>query len=110
MSTFRRCLSLLHVSIPSSVKSIKSGAFYMCVSLKNDIIPSSVTTIGFFAFTECTSLKIVKLSSNLKMLVIQFLVNANHWKKYQFHNRSLKLVKVYLILAHHGIDISSQRI
>ncbi len=44
------------ITIPNSVTSIGSGAFYGCDSLTSVTIPASVTTIGIRAFSGCTSL------------------------------------------------------
>jgi hypothetical protein len=43
-------------TIPSSVTSITSNAFYNSIYLASITIPSSVTTIGGLAFYNCTSL------------------------------------------------------
>ena len=42
--------------IPSSVKTIRAGAFSGCSSLESVEIPSSVGTIGDYAFQGCSSL------------------------------------------------------
>jgi len=85
---FRRCTSLRHIKIPSSVKVIKMGAFndchnletvelcegleYIegnvfrgCKSLKRISIPSTVKQIGGGAFLDCTSLSEVELRDGL---------------------------------------------
>ena len=43
-------------TIPDSVTSIGSRAFYGCTSLASMIIPDSVTSIGYYAFDNCTQL------------------------------------------------------
>jgi len=85
---FRRCTSLRHIKIPSSVKMIKRGAFNGChnletvelseglehiegdvfrgcISLKRISIPSTVKQIGGWAFFDCTSLREVELRDGL---------------------------------------------
>jgi hypothetical protein len=52
---FRNCTSLTGVTIPNSVTSIQTEAFY-CTSLTSVTIPESVTSIGMNAFTLCDSL------------------------------------------------------
>ena len=49
------------ITIPESVTSIGSGAFYGCSSLTNVAIPDSVTSIGGYAFRGCTSLKSITI-------------------------------------------------
>lgn len=57
--------SLTSVTIPNTVKSIGSFAFYNCTSLVNISIPNSVTNIGDSAFAYCTSLPNITLPTNL---------------------------------------------
>ena len=44
------------LTIPSSVTSIGSAAFYGCSGLTSLTIPSSVTSIGEYAFENCSGL------------------------------------------------------
>ena len=44
-------------TIPDSVTSIGSSAFYDCTELESVTIPESVTTIGYDAFSGCSGLK-----------------------------------------------------
>ena len=53
------------VSIPNSVKSIKSNAFYGCTGLIRITIPSSVTSIGERAFSGCTGLTSVTIPNSV---------------------------------------------
>ena len=48
--------------IPSSVTSIKCGAFYGCTGLTSITIPNSVTSIGKNAFDYCSGLTSVHIS------------------------------------------------
>jgi hypothetical protein len=79
---------LTNVTIPDSVTSIDSYAFYGCSSLTNVIIPDSVTDIGDYAFFDCYSLSDVTISANIvsiggsafrycyKLSCVEFLGNA----------------------------------
>ena len=53
---FYGCSKLTSVTIGNSVTSIGSSAFYGCEGLKSVTIPDSVTTIGAYAFNYCTGL------------------------------------------------------
>lgn len=54
---FNRCAGLRRITIPSTVKTIGTNAFYNCYSLTGDmILPSSVTTVNDYAFQYCTGL------------------------------------------------------
>ena len=53
------------ITIPNSVQSIGSSAFYGCTALKTVDIPNSVTSIGSGAFQGCTNLNSVKLPNSV---------------------------------------------
>ena len=62
---FYYCTALINVIIPDSVTSIGSYAFYNCTSLMNVTIPDSVTSIGSYAFYSCTSLMNVTIPDSV---------------------------------------------
>lgn len=53
---FRDCTQLTSVTIPSSVKTIKTAAFYNCTQIAAISIPASVTSIGDAAFEGCSAI------------------------------------------------------
>ena len=57
--------SLISVSIPDSVTSIRSSALQNCTGLKSVTIPNSVTSIGNSAFVGCTSLTRVTIGTGV---------------------------------------------
>jgi len=52
-------------TIPNTVTSIGSAAFYVCTSLTSVTIPNSVTSIGSSAFYNCTSLTSVTIPNSV---------------------------------------------
>ncbi len=56
------------ITIPSSVTSIGSKAFYNCSELTSVVIPNSVTSLGDSVFEKCKNLKSVTLGSGITKL------------------------------------------
>ena len=55
-------------TIPNSVTSIETWAFYGCSSLTSITIGNSVTSIGWYAFYECSSLTSVTIGESVKSI------------------------------------------
>lgn len=94
LCSLQKCDNLKRVYIPSSVKSIPSGAFIDCYNLKNIELPDGLETIGncafngsgltdiylpdtvsvieIGAFSGCKSLKSIRLSKNLQDIADAF--------------------------------------
>ena len=62
---FSDCNSLIEISIPVSVSSIKESAFSGCINLTAVTIPDSVVDIGSYAFNECSSLEVINLPNSI---------------------------------------------
>ena len=62
---FNGIKNLVSITLPNTVTSLSSGAFYNCSGLENIEIPESVTTIGTQAFYGASSLKSVKLPESI---------------------------------------------
>ena len=65
---FRNQDSLIGVTIPNGVTSIREYAFYECDALNAIIIPNSVTNIGTSAFEGCEDLIGVTLHDGVKTI------------------------------------------
>ena len=65
LSGFHDCSSLVSVTIPNSVTSIRKHAFYNCSSLASVTIPDSVASIGNYAFYNCSSLASVTIGNGV---------------------------------------------
>ncbi len=63
--TFQGCESLEEVNLPDGLIKIDDSAFEGCQSLKSITIPASVRYIEYNAFAKCTSLEQVNLSEGL---------------------------------------------
>lgn len=65
---FRECPSLESVTIPESVISIESQAFYYCELLKNVIISEGLMSIGNSAFGLCSELTEITLPDSVTFI------------------------------------------
>ena len=63
---FHFCKSLTHVKLPSQLKVIGDGAFYMSPRITQIVIPDGVSVIGKYFFYKCSSLTSVKLPASLQ--------------------------------------------
>lgn len=64
-SAFYYCESLTSITIPSSVTKIEYGTFWCCYNLKSITIPNSVNTIGMYAFYQCYNLQSVTIPNSV---------------------------------------------
>ena len=69
---FYGCTALNSVSISEGATSIGYSAFYGCTSLVSATIPSGVTTIGRWAFEGCTSLSSITVPANAGYLDLSY--------------------------------------
>ena len=64
-SAFFGCRSLTSVTIPNSVTSIESAAFNNCSGITSLIIPNSVTTIDSSAFNNCSGITSITIPNSV---------------------------------------------
>ena len=62
---FYQCSSLTSIIIPNSVTSIGESAFFGCISVTSVTLPKSVTSIGYAAFRDCFSLSSVTIPNGV---------------------------------------------
>jgi hypothetical protein len=70
-SAFWQCISLSSIVIPDSVTSIAENAFFTCSGLTSVIIGNGVTTIGSMAFSHCSGLTSVTLPDSVTSIGFQ---------------------------------------
>lgn len=64
--SFKGCVGISRLQLPSTLKTIHEGAFYGCKSLTELELPDSVNKLGSYAFYNCWHITSVKLSDSLK--------------------------------------------
>ena len=64
-SAFYGCSSLTSISIPNGVVTLDSSAFYACTGLTSITIPDNVVRLGNWCFAGCTQLTNLTLGSSL---------------------------------------------
>ena len=62
---FQKISKCKSITIPSSVTSIESNAFYYCYALRSITIPSGVTSITNYTFGYCYTLQSITISSSV---------------------------------------------
>ena len=83
---FAHCKSLENITIPNSVTSIGSGAFYLCNNLKELTIPESVISIGTDAFLGCYNLENVYYNGSATQWInISFGNDVSHPNYYAYN-------------------------
>ena len=68
-SAFEGCSSLANITIPESVKTIEQFAFYGCSSLTSITIPEGVTSIEHSAFGGCSSLTNITIPDSVTTII-----------------------------------------
>ena len=64
-SAFYGCSNLTSITLPSGLTSIEDSTFYGCSNLRSITLPSGLTSIGKSAFCGCSSLTSILLPSGL---------------------------------------------
>lgn len=62
---FQNCTALRSIQIPSGVTFIESGSFQNCTALTGITVPETVTYLGAAAFSGCSSLQTAVLPNSL---------------------------------------------
>ncbi len=65
---FSFCKCLEEINLPSTLKVIKSGAFFGCSSLKKIVLPEGLEELGAGAFNLCMALTSVRVPPKIKAL------------------------------------------
>jgi hypothetical protein len=65
---FMYCPNLMHIDLPTSIKSIGKGAFHNCRYLSSITLNEGLESIEHHAFYDCVRLKEVTLPSTLKTM------------------------------------------
>ena len=89
-SAFYGCDCLTSITIPNSVTSIEYGAFQYCRGLTSVTIPNSVTSIGDYAFWGCTGLTSVTIGNSVTSIG----EDAFQCGEYGYYVGSLKTITI----------------
>ena len=77
------------VSVPSSIKTIKSHAFSGCNTIERIFLPDGVTDIKDHAFSECVSLIELTIPSSVKNIHRGFLVECPKLEELIIHSKDI---------------------
>ncbi|MCD7827903.1 MAG: leucine-rich repeat domain-containing protein [Clostridiales bacterium] len=96
--------SLTSYSIPNSVTSIGSDAFYNCTSLTSITIPDGVTSIGNRAFYGCTSLESITVPDSVTSIGLIALDNTAYYNNDSNWEDGVLYIGNHLIAAQTSIS------
>lgn len=65
------------ITLPSTITTIKQGAFNNCAGLTTLAIPTSVTSIGEGAFAGCSGLTTLEIPAGVRDLGFKYITNAS---------------------------------
>ena len=83
------CQYIVSVTIPDSVTSIGSSAFYHCSSLTNVTLGTNVTTVGEAAFSSCSNLTSVTIPASVTSIW-----QGSYWEGVFYQCSSLTAITV----------------
>lgn len=95
-NTFRNCVNLQKVILPSTIKSIGARAFLDCIKLSEINLPNSIENIGVACFKNCALTEIIIPNSLVEISQATFIDCS-------------KLCKVYIPMNVKSIDCSAFR-
>jgi len=76
LKAFSHCSSLIHITLPDTLNTIRSNAFEYCSSLQSIEIPDSVSKIGTYTFYSCLNLVSAKIPENIDNISIAMFSNC----------------------------------
>ena len=77
------------VSIPSSIRLIRSHAFNGCETIVQVFLPETLTDIKEYAFSECASLSELMIPSSVRSIQRGFLADCPNFKRLVIHSKEL---------------------
>lgn len=78
---FWNCVSLTEVNLPNGLEKIGEGAFKGCQSLASISLPDSVTEIGVLAFENCKGAKTLSIGSKLSSFPVNAFIGTSELKE-----------------------------
>ncbi|PZX10640.1 putative secreted protein (Por secretion system target) [Breznakibacter xylanolyticus] len=71
-SAFYACKNLTGIILPTSLTTINASAFHSCTGLSSMTLPANLTTIGTYAFYQCNELVTLTIPSKVTTLGASF--------------------------------------
>ena len=84
-----------NISLPNTLKTISSKAFFECKSLETVNMPDTLTFIGDYAFCNCTHLKEIILPRDLEHIGVTAFDGCSSLSKVVFNGEKLKSISQY---------------
>ena len=84
-NAFRGCKKLKSIKLSKNLTKVKSYAFQECTSLKKISFPAKVDEVGGGCFKGCTSLETVSYSDNTKLVTMNCFNGCKSLKSFDFN-------------------------
>ena len=106
---FNQHKDIRSLTLPNSIKTIESCAFYYCISLEEIKFPDSIETIPYSCFHSCSSLESIRIPNSVTIIDDMAFVNCKSLKTITIPDNIQKIDKFAFIGCHNIMHVQFSR-